>query len=233
MSNNNDYFELFAAIRKDKGFNQQSALDYSFENISFQYDSKTKIFDNASFTLEKGKSTALIGVNGCGKTTLLKILSGYEVSNGNKHSNGHIIGYSSAEGLDVNPYLTCKKIISLCLGDLNDKYLLNVLEVLQLKSLYKSRIMSLSSGQRKKLSIFKAFVTGKDIVFLDEPSAHLDIATRDQVIRIIIEFKKIVPIILITHSKEILSLCADNTFTVRGFTSERGNGKIESITNLN
>ncbi|MBV5315244.1 MAG: ATP-binding cassette domain-containing protein [Prolixibacteraceae bacterium] len=229
----NSFYKLIADIRTEKGYNQVSSFDFSFENISFKYDSDTKIFEDASFRLEKGKSTALIGVNGSGKTTILKILSGFEESSENMHVNGHVIGFSSAEGLDVNPYLTCKKFISICLEDLVEKYLLSVLKVLHLESVYKSKIITLSSGQRKKLSIFKAFVTGKDIVFLDEPSAHLDIETRDQIIEIILGLKKSIPIILITHSKEILTSCVDNIYKVRGFTSENGNGKIELINNLN
>jgi len=228
----NNYFQLFSEIRNDKGFKNVPVNDYSFDNISFQYDAKAVIFNNASLNLEKGKSTALIGVNGSGKTTILKILSGYEESFGNRHSNGHIIGYSSAEGLDINPFLTCKKLISLCLEELNDKYVLNVIEVLQLMNVYKSRIISLSSGQRKKLSIFKAFVTGKDIIFLDEPTAHLDIEAIDQVIGAINSLKSSVPIIFITHSKELLKNCADNIYKIKGLTSDNGDGKIELITTL-
>jgi len=229
----NNYFQLFSEIRNDIGFNNSPINEYSFDNISFQYDSKSIIFNNASFKLERGKSTALIGVNGSGKTTILKILSGFEESTEDKHSNGYIIGYSSAEGLDINPFLTCKKLISLCLKEFNEKYVLSVLDVFQLKNVYKSRIISLSSGQRKKLSIFKAFVTGRDIVFLDEPTAHLDIEAIEQVIVAINSLKNTMPIIFITHSKELLNSCADIIYKVKGLTSVNGDGKIELITNLN
>jgi len=234
MNKMKNYSELFSNIRIEKGYNKIiKDYDYFFDDISFKYNSNVVVFENASFKLECGKSTALIGVNGSGKTTILKILSGFEKSNGNMHSNEHIIGYSSAEGLDMNPFLTCKKLISLCLEELNNKYLLNVLETLQLKNVYGTRIISLSSGQRKKLSIFKAFVTGKDIIFLDEPTAHLDIEAIDQVSDTINCLKNTVPIIFISHSKELIKKCADNIYKVKGLTVVNGDGKIELIKNLN
>lgn len=61
------------------GFNvNEGSEDISFDHVSFSYDGKTKVLDDVSFTIPKGKITAIVGENGCGKSTIIKLLERFE-----------------------------------------------------------------------------------------------------------------------------------------------------------
>ena len=173
-----------------------------FRNVSYCYvGSKSYILKNVNFTLEIGKTVALVGENGSGKTTIIKLLLGlYDDYEGDILINGislrNIDKQSYREKIsavfqDYNKYqLKVKDNIGF--GNLNnmDKDLC-IIEAAQksgadnfikkLKDGYNQQVgqwfeggVQLSGGQWQKLAISRAFMKNADIYILDEPTASLD-----------------------------------------------------------
>jgi ABC-type multidrug transport system ATPase subunit len=213
--------ELITEIRK---LHNLPKIDktHVFENVDFGYTKNNLIIKGAKFEFSKGISTGIIGSNGTGKTTLFKIFSNYVETHGiNSNYKNLKIGYSSSNGNDVNPFMSCKKVLQLCLNSHSMQYFDKVIASLELNKVANNLTNRLSSGQRKKISIFRAFALGRDLILLDEPSAFLDIDSIEMIEKLIYEVKKEIPIVFTTHSKGFLDACADNVY------------KIETLKNTN
>lgn len=180
----------------------KSMVSFEFKNVTFGYKNEEIILENTNFKISNNGLTLLKGNNGTGKTTIFKLLtkfeqprSGYVICTGNS-----IIGYSSAKGDDVNSYIKCNSFLSDCLGDLTTNYLSPVLDFLNLQKCKDQRMLELSSGQRKKLSIFRAFIKSQSCMFFDEPLSHLDISFQQIVVEQIIKMKETMNILIATHT---------------------------------
>ena len=155
-------------------------------NVSKQFG-KLKALDNVSVTCSKGECIALIGPNGCGKTTLIKSIlgmvvcdSGFITFNGKniKHSWKYRadIGYMPQigrypENMTIGQVLDMMKDIRGNKNELLDEELINQFG---LKDILKKRMRTLSGGTRQKVSAALAFLFNPDVLILDEPTAGLD-----------------------------------------------------------
>lgn len=141
-------------------------------NIWFKYPGQKPLIRGISIDLHSFELIGIRGVNGVGKSTFLKILSGIY-----KPWRGFVKKYGSAIYVPENPllYLTHPiprlELESSC----GDQVLLNeVIEVFGLKKVLDKPIKQLSSGERKRLVLASAFLGNYDIYLLDEPSGGLD-----------------------------------------------------------
>ena len=155
-------------------------------NVSKKFG-KLKALDNVSVTCNKGECIALIGPNGCGKTTLIKSILGMVVSDSGfitfngKNIKHHWqyrenIGYMPQigrypENMTIGQVLDMMKDIRGKKDVLLDEDLINSFG---LKEMMSKRMRTLSGGTRQKVSAALAFLFNPDVLILDEPTAGLD-----------------------------------------------------------
>ena len=172
----------------------------NIENISKIYGEKV-IFDHASFGIQEGDKIGIIGINGTGKTTLLKMAAGLE-----EPDEGQIIKQNNLRiaYLPQNPQFPENATILSYIQDSEQQWKiesnLNKLGILE----YDTPIEYLSGGQRRKVALAKVLALDFDMLLLDEPTNHLDaemIAWLEEYLR---EFRGTV--LMVTHDRYFLDL---------------------------
>ena len=142
----------------------------NIEHISKIYGEKV-IFEDASFGVQEGDKVGIIGINGTGKSTLLKMLAGEEVP-----QTGQIIMQNNVRlaYLPQNPQFpenaTILSYIQDCEAEWKVQSNLTQLGITE----YEKQIAVLSGGQRRKVALAKILAQDFDILLLDEPTNHLD-----------------------------------------------------------
>lgn len=142
----------------------------NIEHISKIYGEKV-IFEDASFGVQEGDKVGIIGINGTGKSTLLKMLAGEEVP-----ETGQIIMQNNVRlaYLPQNPQFpenaTILSYIQDCEAEWKVQSNLTQLGITE----YEKQIVVLSGGQRRKVALAKILAQDFDILLLDEPTNHLD-----------------------------------------------------------
>ena len=157
-----------------------------------------KIFDDVSYGIHEGDKIGIIGINGTGKTTLLKMIAGLEETDeGNIiKQNGLRITYlpqnpEFPEGATILNYVTQDK-------EYEAKNILNKLGITD----HDATISHLSGGQKKRVALAKALVNPADVLILDEPTNHLDNEMVTWLEEYLIAFKGV--IIMVTHDRYFL-----------------------------
>ncbi len=190
-------------------------MQISLKNVSFAYD-KELILKNANLEFGSGEFLSIIGPNGGGKSTLLKlILSLVSANSGEVLVGGlparqmrHMLGFvpqniplNSAFPISVLEVALMGRVKKMLGYDKNDKKAaLEVLEKVGLKGLEKRRIYELSGGQRQRAYIARALVTGAKVLVLDEPTASIDPAGQVQIFELLRELNRAgVGIIVVCH----------------------------------
>ena len=144
----------------------------NIEHISKIYGEKT-IYDDASFGIQQGDKIGIVGINGTGKSTLLKMVAGEEVPDEGQiiRQNGLKIAYIPQnpvfpEGADIRSYAFAK-------GEGEDWQVESNLTELGITDL-DQKIGHLSGGQKRRLVLAKTLAGDFDLLLLDEPTNHLD-----------------------------------------------------------
>lgn len=199
----------------------------SMENITKSYGDRL-LFDNASFYLAEGEKAGIIGINGTGKSTLLKIMAGLEESDeGNVTMAGHVV----CSFLPQHPVFEKEdKVIEAVLKkcrengagtesgkemEVQAKTMLTQLGVTDFDAV----CGTLSGGQRKRLALVAALLADSDILILDEPTNHLDNEMADWLEEQLKSRTKAV--VMVTHDRYFLD-------SVSGRIVEIDKGKIYS-----
>jgi zinc transport system ATP-binding protein len=193
------------------------------ENVSFSYNGSMALKD-INLEVYENDFLALLGPNGGGKTTLLKLISGLlkpdkgriELFGKPPEKNMNKIGYVSQE-TDTNktfpisvwdvvmtgrlaPYKTDKNYKKM------DKYAVkDTLELMQIWECRKKRIGEISGGQRKRVLIARALAGSPEILLLDEPTAGIDAYGQAAIYELFKELNKKITIIIATHDFMTLS----------------------------
>lgn len=151
------------------------------EHLAKSYDNLT-LFSDISFEIKRGERVALIGNNGTGKTTILKIINGLvEAESGSitLGSNVHI-GYYDQEHQLLHMEKTIFEEIADDYPQLNNTKIRNVLAAFLFTNddVFK-RIGDLSGGERGRVSLAKLMLSDANFLILDEPTNHLDITSKE------------------------------------------------------
>jgi ABC-2 type transport system ATP-binding protein len=187
----------------------------SINNLSKVYASGFQALKNVSLDIRRGEIFALLGPNGAGKTTLINIICGIvNPGSGTVLADGHdiVTDYRAARGkIGLVPqelattafesvWATMKFSRGLFGKAPNQAYLEQILRKLSLWDKKDSRIMTLSGGMKRRVMIAKALAHEPEILFLDEPSAGVDVELRRDMWEMVRELRKSgVTIILTTH----------------------------------
>ena len=195
------------------------------DHLSKQYDSGTKALDDVSLSIEEGEIIALLGPNGAGKTTLISIICGLVVpTGGTVRVGGHdirkdwraarkMIGLVPQE-IALEPFekvINCVRFTRRLYGmPPDDAYLERILRALSLWDKRDAATRELSGGMKRRVLIAKALSHNPKVLFLDEPTAGVDVALRREMWEVVGDLRREgVTIILTTHYLEEAEEMAD------------------------
>ena len=151
------------------------------KELGKSYDGR-RLFSHGTFSLQKGEHVALIGDNGTGKTTLLKILNGLvQADEGEFRLGSKVkIAYYDQEHAVLNMEKTLFDEIQDSYPDMNNTKVRNVLAAFLFTGddVYK-RIQDLSGGEQGRVSLAKLMLSDANFLILDEPTNHLDIQGKE------------------------------------------------------
>jgi ATP-binding cassette subfamily F protein 3 len=151
------------------------------ENLTKGFD-ETVLFDNISFQIKRGERVALIGSNGTGKTTILKLINGIiPADSGSIYLGAKVnIGYYDQEHHVLDPDKTIFDEIRDAYPDLNNTQIRNTLAAFLFtnEDVFKY-IKDLSGGERGRVSLAKLMLSNANFLILDEPTNHLDITSKE------------------------------------------------------
>ena len=182
--------------------------------------------DDLSLTIEKGELFSLLGVNGAGKSTTIKMLSCLvQPTSGDAYLNNKSILEDAAEVkkiIAVSPQetavasgLSVKENLELICGmhgfsrEKRKERIEKLSSLLGLEGVIERRAGKLSGGFQRRLSIAMALISEPDILFLDEPTLGIDVIARSELWDIIRSLKGKVTIILTTHYMEEAEALSD------------------------
>ena len=151
------------------------------ENLTKGFDG-TVLFDNISFQIKRGERVALIGSNGTGKTTILKLINGIiPADSGSIYLGAKVnIGYYDQEHHVLDLDKTIFDEIRDAYPDLNNTQIRNTLAAFLFtnEDVFKY-IKDLSGGERGRVSLAKLMLSNANFLILDEPTNHLDITSKE------------------------------------------------------
>lgn len=173
-------------------------------DLSFGYDSKRKVLENINFQLKKGESVGLVGANGVGKSTLLRILVGLNtgfqgdvmvnnipLEKKNLKTIRKNVGYVFQDA-DSQLFMStvfddvafAPRNYGMSEAEVNEKTM-EALKVVHIEQLKDKQIYKLSGGEKKLASIATILSTEPDVILMDEPSVALDPKNRRNLINIL------------------------------------------------
>lgn len=180
-----------------------SSYDIEFDQVSFSYDKDTEVLKNISFAAKQNEVTALVGVSGCGKTSILRLMSRlYDYDSGSIRIGGLDIKEISTKSLFEKIAIVFQDVTLFNASVLENirigKKTATDEEVIQAARLanceefirrlpegYKTMIgengATLSGGERQRLSIARAFLKDSPIIILDEIAASLDVENEKKI----------------------------------------------------
>lgn len=195
-------------------------IEGNFEicNVDFTYPNGTKALHNIDMKIESGKITALVGLSGAGKSTVLNLLvkfynpdsgtiklDGVDLREYDTHflrenigmvlQKNHIFDGSIEENIRYgNPNATFEDVVDAA----QKAYIYD--QIMALPQGFNSKAQLLSGGQQQRIAIARMFLKNPPIIFLDEPTASLDAIATEQIKASIDAIKKNRTVIIISHS---------------------------------
>lgn len=153
----------------------------SVSNLAKSFDNKS-LFSDISFEIKRGERVALIGDNGTGKTTILKIINGLIAADSGSFTLGTNvnIGYYDQEHHTLNDSNTLFDEVSDSYPNLTNTKIRNVLAAFMFTGddVFK-RVGDLSGGEKGRLSLAKLMLSEANFIILDEPTNHLDMVSKE------------------------------------------------------
>ena len=187
------------------------------EHISKLYGDKL-VLEDLYCSVDEGDKIGIIGINGTGKSTLLRIIAGEEEADEGKiiFSNGLTVGWLGQnpefdEDSSILKYVCEGKKIEEDYGYESDaKAMLTVLELEQ----FDEKIKNLSGGQKKRAALCKVLLQKPDILILDEPTNHLDNKMSDWLENYLRSFRGV--LLMVTHDRYFLDKVTNHIWEVDG-----------------
>ncbi|MCF8027769.1 MAG: ABC transporter ATP-binding protein [Desulfobacteraceae bacterium] len=191
-------------------------------NVSFSYDG-VPVVQNASFTVTQKEFLAIIGPNGGGKSTLVKLMLGLlkpdaghiRILGKPPKKVSHCFGYVPQD-VSINRSFPISVLDVVLMGRLRRHKGVRIrkqdyeaachfLELLGVSQYKERRIDDLSGGQRERVFIARALTTDPDILILDEPTASVDTAGRTELYALLRDLNRTKTIIVVSHDLMVMS----------------------------
>lgn len=226
-----------------KNINKSFTIHHEKSNSLFNYitsfykkknQEKLQVLKNISFVVKKGETVGVIGLNGCGKTTILKIISSiYFPDKGKLTINGKVIPILEL-GTGFNPELTAKEnivIYGIILGFSKKEITRKIDSIIQFADLEKfldTKLKKFSSGMIARLAFSTAINVDPDILLIDEVLSVGDISFQEKSFNAFMEFKKREKtIIFVSHSlNQIKEICDKVIWLNNGVIQEMGETEL-------
>ncbi|EXD13423.1 taurine ABC transporter ATP-binding protein [Acinetobacter baumannii] len=193
-----------------------SVLEAKHIHLTFPKQQKP-VLQDINLTIEEGSLTVILGESGCGKTTLLNILAGFQ-----KPSSGDVlVNHEAVTGPDVTravvfqdhallPWLNVADNVSFALQLKGlkraeiEKQVSAILKIVGLSHVEKANIWELSGGMKQRVGIARALISHAPFILLDEPFAALDAFTRENMQQLVLDLwiQQNKSFFLITHDIE-------------------------------
>ncbi|AKU54983.1 ABC transporter ATP-binding protein [Vibrio parahaemolyticus] len=197
------------------------------ENVSFAYDGK-QIVDNFSFNIMRGDRIALIGPNGCGKSTVLKLLLGQiEAQSGRLHCGTKLeVAYFDQYREILDPEKTVIDNLAdgkqeVMVGGRQRHALSYLQDFLFAPKRARTPVKALSGGEKNRLLLARILLKPNNLLILDEPTNDLDIETLELLEEMLANYQG--TLLLVSHDREFV----DNTVTTSWIFE--GDGVIEEF----
>lgn len=210
------------------------------EKISYEYPRGRKVFENFSLELNKSETTVLTGKNGCGKTTLTKLIMGIfkpsfgeiklfgqstkEMSLG---AIGEIIGYvfqypeRQLFGTTVMEELTFPLLFKGYNKEETIDKAEEMIKIFDLEKVKNSYPFLLSYGEKRRLAIASVLMVGPKYLILDEPTSSLDKERIEKLSQVLENLKKRnIGILIISHNKDFIERHKDRIIALEGGSYE-------------
>lgn len=230
---------LNAPIRKEIQAEKNSAEivcedQIALENVSFRYAEGREVLKNISFSLENNKTYAFVGMSGQGKSTIFKLLSGLEDEYDGKRimnkncaivpQNPFVFAGTIAENIGIGRIGATEEDIAnaAIAAGIHDK-------IVSLENKYQTIVgekgVGLSGGEKQRICIARALVSGAEVLLFDEPTASVDAETEKIISHTLEQLKGKRTIILISHKLSFIQN-VDTIFVVdSGEIIEQGEHK--------
>jgi len=171
------------------------------------------VFQNATFTIERGDKIAFVGKNGEGKSTMVKAIMG-QIEHGGRLALGHnvMIGYfAQNEASLLDEELTVYQTIdNVAVGDIRTK-IKDLLGAFMFGGdSWTKKVKVLSGGERTRLSMIKLLLEPVNLLILDEPTNHLDLRTKDILKEALLNYDG--TLIVVSHDRDFLNGLAHKVY---------------------
>ena len=196
----------------------QSDLIFSLRDVDVRFGKK-EIFNNLNLNIHRNDLIALVGKNGVGKTTLMKIIMGnQELDNGELWSYPNLKISYFTQNFEIDFSKTVEEEIMKVIFKDEEKFKIDMYcHNLNLNK--KEKINNLSGGQKRRIFLIKSLIPDSDIILLDEPTNHLDLECIEWLENHLRELNK--AMLCVSHDRTFLS-----NFTNKVFWLDRGDLKI-------
>jgi len=193
----------------------KNKLAIMVKSVSFAYP-ENQIFNNAEMYIEVGEKVALVSPNGTGKTTAIRLILGMlEPQEGVAKTGDNLkVGYYSQEHLETLPSESTPIDCFCSRFPIADYEAAAVLRKFYFtKQTMKSKVWTLSGGQKARLQLALFLYTNPDILILDEPTNHLDLKSVTALEEFLVDFPG--TILLISHDHDLLNNVCDVFYEVK------------------
>jgi len=179
------------------------------ENLSKSFgrgQNRKELFQNVNLDVKRGERICIVGPNGIGKTTLLKIIMGDINPDGGYLKIGHNVsfGYYDQEQQDLNLENTVLEEVKAAYRLYSDTEMRGILgRFLFLNDMVFIKVAKLSGGEKARLSLVKLMLSGANVLIFDEPTNHLDIGSKEVFEEALLDFPGAV--VCISHDRYFLN----------------------------
>lgn len=208
----------------EKKTNKDVCYDIVFNNVSFGYKDNF-VLNNANWYVKKNSNNLIVGKNGIGKSTILRLLTKFEICKTGEIyvNNVNIYNFSQNEIMKLITYIpqetylfndTIINNLKISNENIDERTIVEVCKkarihefIMSLPNKYQTVVEkngnNFSAGQKKRLAIARAFIVEKPIIIVDEVTSSLDDQTASEILNEILKMARDKTLIFITHTPEI------------------------------